>query len=136
MLPARDAGAGRVKAAIVRGDLPHVAGLPCEACAAPAHEWHHHDYALAIDVVALCYSCHRRVHGGSLPEPRTGRVYGAGQRARHHDLIVSVRGPSRFDREIGRALIREMLRVGDLAPSDVAKHLGGAVPFVTSAVRS
>lgn len=56
----------------------------CEACgAAPPGggrsgiHMHHWSYAPehADDLIPLCVSCHRRVHMGGLPEPRTGRVY-------------------------------------------------------------
>lgn len=64
-------------------------GMPrptrCEACAAtrkPADKlrafvWHHHSYAEPcwLDVIELCAACHALVHAGSIPEPRTGRVY-------------------------------------------------------------
>lgn len=58
----------------------------CEVCRRP--QWvvanggpgvvlHHHSYAPEhhTDVIPLCQSCHRRVHAGTLPEPRTGRHY-------------------------------------------------------------
>jgi len=58
----------------------------CEACGRaqyvtvngrPGVVHHHHSYEPAYrrDCIALCLSCHRRVHCGSLAEPRTGRLY-------------------------------------------------------------
>ena len=80
-----------VTAALARGDLPPP--TVCEACGespqprqrAPRFGivtrltsqmvYHHHDYLLPLDVIALCRSCHQRVHIGQIPEPRTGRMY-------------------------------------------------------------
>jgi hypothetical protein len=55
----------------------------CEACGRAAYTtpagrdglvWHHHSYAPEhwLDVAALCHSCHRKAHAGSIPDPRTG----------------------------------------------------------------
>lgn len=39
--------------------------------------YHHWSYAPEhrLDVIALCLGCHMRIHYGTLPEPRTGRIY-------------------------------------------------------------
>jgi hypothetical protein len=61
----------------------------CEVCGRPQERphnyskpfpvvlYHHHSYEPAhwLDVIPLCASCHRAVHNGRMPEPRTGRVY-------------------------------------------------------------
>lgn len=54
--------------------------MTCEACgsARKIHQ-HHHDYTKRDDTIPLCASCHRDVHNGSLPEPRTGRFYVKGE---------------------------------------------------------
>ena len=38
---------------------------------------HHWSYELehVFDVIPLCYSCHKKVHAGSMPEPRTNMRY-------------------------------------------------------------
>lgn len=40
---------------------------------------HHFDYEKPVDTIPLCRRCHRLVHAGKLPEPRTGRVYTEGR---------------------------------------------------------
>jgi hypothetical protein len=80
-----------VTAALARGTL--APPVTCEACGGspgPRQKllrhgrlsrltsqmvYHHHDYLLALDVIPLCRSCHRRVHLGLMVEPRTGRLY-------------------------------------------------------------
>lgn len=71
-----------VKAALADGTID--ASEPCEACGLAQGEnaageplvvRHHWDYAQPLDTIPLCHSCHRRVHVGKVPEPRTGRVY-------------------------------------------------------------
>lgn len=68
----------------------------CEVCGAPErmlptkrggvrtsilrHHWSY-DPEHAADTIDLCDACHRKVHKGKIPEPRTGRVY-AGERVR------------------------------------------------------
>ena len=56
----------------------------CEACGKNAEArrkgyrdvvWHHWDYTKPLDVIPLCRRCHGLVHEGSMPEPRTGRMY-------------------------------------------------------------
>lgn len=74
-----------VAAAIRQGLLSHPAS--CEACgvareAIPKRRrtsqlvWHHHSYAPEhwTDVIALCHGCHKAVHTGRIPEPRTGHL--------------------------------------------------------------
>ena len=77
----------------------------CEVCRRP--QWivanggpgvvlHHHSYAPEhhTDVIPLCQSCHRRVHAGTLPEPRTGRRYiRRGQRAKLGVPLLVYGGP-------------------------------------------
>jgi len=41
----------------------------------PLGVMHHHDYAEPLDVIPLCRVCHKAIHHGMLPEPRTGRMY-------------------------------------------------------------
>jgi len=93
----------RVKAAnaVRAGRIP--APAECEACGAdiranptrarryakPPGILHHHDYAKPLDVIPLCWSCHTRIHAGSIPEPRTGRMYpvrAVGRLVEHEDL--------------------------------------------------
>lgn len=58
----------------------------CEACGVEgldrcperrSYVWHHFsvDPAHWLHVIALCRTCHGKVHNGSIPEPRTGRLY-------------------------------------------------------------
>lgn len=68
--------------------------LACEACGVvppPCKDgrvgihFHHWSYDLRYDTdtIPLCVSCHHLVHIGSIPEPRTGRVY-TGEAVRPH----------------------------------------------------
>lgn len=67
--------------ALRKGQLPPLA--ECEACGLSGATTglkrpivgHHPDYSQPLWVIPLCHSCHRRVHSGRIPEPRTGRVY-------------------------------------------------------------
>lgn len=75
---ARDA----VESATARGEIPRPrrcesCGVEQDATGKPDIHNHHHSYLPEhrLDVIPLCAGCHRRVHYGSLPEPRTGRVY-------------------------------------------------------------
>ena len=36
---------------------------------------HHYDYTKPRDVIPLCRVCHKVIHHGMIPEPRTGRMY-------------------------------------------------------------
>lgn len=57
----------------------------CENCGCPQGGkgrrqvvvWHHWSYLVEhhFDVIPLCRKCHRKVHDGTIPEPRTGRRY-------------------------------------------------------------
>jgi len=74
---AQQRAAAAVYAAVAEGRLPHASTLPCEGCGAPAVEHHHHagyEPAHHLDVTAVCRKCHRRIHNGTLPEPRTGQL--------------------------------------------------------------
>lgn len=51
---------GRVRAAIVRGDLPRPQGLPCADCGAPSYGYDHRDYARPLDVQPVCRGCNTR----------------------------------------------------------------------------
>lgn len=70
-----------VKRAIADGKID--ATRPCEVCGSAQRDeagssWvvqHHHDYALQLDTIPLCRSCHQQVHRGKILEPRTGRRY-------------------------------------------------------------
>jgi hypothetical protein len=76
-----------VARAIKDGTLPPADH--CEACGSVGlpmgprrrhrswYVWHHWSSLLkhALDVICLCRSCHGKVHAGSIPEPRTGRIY-------------------------------------------------------------
>ena len=85
-----------VKAAITAGVLP--APTRCEACQMAAKSgscrsivYHHHDYDKPLDVIPLCQSCHRKVHAGSLVEPRTGRIYKSWQASRAEERAEAER---------------------------------------------
>lgn len=70
-----------VQAALVDGRIPNTE--PCEVCQTPQRRegdaWfvirHHFDYALPLETIPLCLEHHQQVHGGRIPEPRTGRIY-------------------------------------------------------------
>lgn len=74
---------GAVARALRLGTLPR-SGV-CEACgracdttpAGGSMKLHHWSYAREhwTDVILLDASCHRLVHNGRIPEPRTGRIY-------------------------------------------------------------
>lgn len=72
-----DGNASRaVQKAILRGELPEP--TRCEACGSEKQIVRHHWSSLPehrLDVIALCRSCRARVLHGSVPEPRTGRIY-------------------------------------------------------------
>jgi hypothetical protein len=84
----RSKGRGAVDKAIRHGVLAHRPAA-CEACGVAGRlgnvdrwtiVWHHHavdPYAPEnlLQVTAVCESCHRRIHSGRIPEPRTGRVH-------------------------------------------------------------
>lgn len=62
---------------------------PCEVCGAaqrfttddrPYVVRHHWSYSSPLDTIPLCLECHQMVHRGTIPEPRTGRVYAAAVR--------------------------------------------------------
>lgn len=62
---------------------------PCEACGAPQGVGtdnlplvvrHHWSYSHPLDTIPLCLECHQQVHRGTIPEPRTGRVYNRAER--------------------------------------------------------
>ena len=36
---------------------------PCERCGNPQSQGHHADYSKPLEVVWLCFSCHRKEHG-------------------------------------------------------------------------
>jgi DNA-binding XRE family transcriptional regulator len=67
----------------------------CEACNTTKGRivWHHHDYAHPVDVIALCRSCHSKVHAGSISEPRTGRTYPRLPPSRRKPAIRRARTP-------------------------------------------
>lgn len=63
-----------VNRAVREGRLPRPE--LCEACGCVGPSvYHHHDYGQPLDVIPLCRTCHQRVHNGTIPEPRTGRMY-------------------------------------------------------------
>lgn len=43
--------------------LPPVRTLKCDTCDKQARHYHHPDYSKPLEVIPLCESCHRRVHG-------------------------------------------------------------------------
>lgn len=51
-----------VRKAVGVGDLPPVTNLPCVTCGKEAVDYHHPDYSFPLQVMALCRTCHRRVH--------------------------------------------------------------------------
>ena len=63
-----------------RGDLRLISNMPIHL-----HHWSY-DREYWLDVIPLCVSCHRRVHYGAIPEPRTGRMY-----PRRADLMAARR---------------------------------------------
>lgn len=57
--------ADAVRAAIIRGDLPPVRERLCVDCCARARHYHHengYEKEALLDVVPLCFSCHRKRH--------------------------------------------------------------------------
>ena len=45
--------------------IPRVKSLPCLQCSQPAAHYHHHkgyDSGHQLDVIPMCWSCHRLVH--------------------------------------------------------------------------
>lgn len=52
--------------AIESGKMPPAKELICEACGKAAQDYHHPDYSKPLEVVPLCKSCHRRLHGAGL----------------------------------------------------------------------
>lgn len=52
--------------AIQSGKMPPAKELTCKACGKPAQDYHHPDYSKPLEVVPLCKSCHRRIHGAGL----------------------------------------------------------------------
>ena len=36
--------------------------LPCEKCWDKNSEWHHSDYSKPLDIMRLCFKCHRKLH--------------------------------------------------------------------------
>ena len=59
--PERCAARRAVGNAIRRG---HLVRQPCEHCGITPTVGHHPDYSKPLDVIWLCRSCHRKVHGG------------------------------------------------------------------------
>jgi DNA-binding XRE family transcriptional regulator len=75
----KNAARSALTAAVESGVV--VRGTVCEACGcdSPALEAHHFSYRPEswLDVMWLHPECHRAVHHGRIPEPRTGRWYPA-----------------------------------------------------------
>jgi 8-oxo-dGTP diphosphatase len=79
--PSEGRAHAEVARAIREGRLDQ--NVPCEVCGRPQSGvgrmaevvFHHHDYSKPLDVIPLCRDCHRKVHDGVIPEPRTGRFY-------------------------------------------------------------
>lgn len=46
--------------AIVSGKIKR---MPCVKCGNPKSEGHHHDYSKPLDVIWMCFVCHRLEHG-------------------------------------------------------------------------
>jgi len=70
---------GAVGTAIANGTLQRPSS--CEVCGTTKGRlvWHHPEASYAegrylMNLIPLCSSCHRKVHGGSLPEPRSGAI--------------------------------------------------------------
>lgn len=90
-VPSMSGAHAAVTSAIKDGRLRHADA--CEACGSVQRYaiiaragkmerratvvWHHWSYLPMhwLDVIGLCTACHRRLHAGLIPEPRTGRVY-------------------------------------------------------------
>lgn len=98
-----------VSKAMLAGELPRP--TRCEACGREARQRdpeashsdgraadvvnHHWSYQPQhwLDVIPMCRSCHRSMHAGSLPEPRTGRLYRRGpdpQRPSAAELVAII----------------------------------------------
>lgn len=98
----------------------------CEACGrlrAPddgpkAFVHHHWSYAPehATATIQLCASCHCLVHLGSVPEPRTGRIYRRRglTDARALSILANHDGPFRIGelRALGGTRVRAAVRIG------------------------
>lgn len=115
----------QARRAVVRaerdGKLPLVGSQPCAVCTRPAENWHHHDYAVDawLDVTALCWDCHGKVHARKIPDPRLGRLWAERPRLilseDAYDETVRVRlgewgAPVGLRFEEQRAAVRGMMR--------------------------
>lgn len=45
--------------------MPHASTLKCQQCPGQAYHYHHEDYTKPLEVIPLCRSCHRRIHGNT-----------------------------------------------------------------------
>jgi hypothetical protein len=70
-------GAAAVAKAVADGRLPRADTQTCRACGEPATSWHHPSYedGMQLVVVAVCTSCHRRLHHALIPDPGTGHLW-------------------------------------------------------------
>lgn len=61
LYPEKDRARWTILNAIRRGKVER---KPCSICNASVSEAHHHDYSKPLDVIWLCFSCHRQhAHG-------------------------------------------------------------------------
>jgi hypothetical protein len=129
----RGAARQAVRAAIESGDLTR--GTVCEVCHKPGddlqgHHWSH-EPAAWLDVIWCHAGCHASIHAGRVPEPRTGRMYGAPHRAvltrDAHDLgrmLVEARGTM---------TLRAVATAAGVAQSSLCRwETGGQYPRIES----
>lgn len=110
----RIAACAAVNESIAKGEM--IRPTECEACGSTRSvECHHWSYKTEhwLDVIPMCASCHRRMHNGRIPEPRTGRMY-----------PTPFSGDARRDWRVWRWLRNPAER---LAHNDTPENIGASV---------
>lgn len=107
--------------------------MRCEICGGEGKIHRHHwsyEPEHADDLILLCVSCHRNVHAGRLPEPRTGKIYNTnnGKQVRVRPKLSKEPSPidiafREFRRNNGKAL-SYIRKQRTLSGSSVAKAIG------------